>query len=69
MMGDADLARRVSCVVCRVAQDCNNIPDVSQHRRRFEEHLKKNPSKAKTIKTLLARQNILMFERDKKQQK
>lgn len=47
--------------------DCNNIPDVSQHRRRFEEHLKKNPPKAKTIKTLLARQNILMFERDKKQ--
>jgi hypothetical protein len=48
-------------------QDCDHIPDVGQHRRRFEEHLRKNPPKAKTIKTLLARQNILMFERDKKQ--
>ena len=59
----------VCACACVLPQDCNNIPDVSQHRRRFEEHLKKNPAKAKTIKTLLARQNILMFERDKKQQK
>lgn len=47
--------------------DCDHIPDVSQHRRRFEEHLKKNLPKAKAIKTLLARQAILLFERDKKQ--
>jgi len=44
---------------------CEEIPDLSKHRQRFENFLIDNPSRAKLIRTLLAKQSVLMFEHNK----
>jgi checkpoint serine/threonine-protein kinase len=41
---------------------CTNMPDLAKHRAAFENFLHTNSTKRKAVKTLLIKQNIMLFE-------
>ena len=52
--------------VCLNIKDCNSIPNLNELKKPFEQFILNDNNRPKAIKTLLCRQNIMMFEFDNK---